>query len=84
MNDQPAYSLADIAVRWNCCHSTVLNLVRRGDLRAINIGTGRRSRYVVTAEALDDFEARRTVTPPAPAPKRRVRVNRGDVIQFFT
>lgn len=85
MSDQPAYSLSEIAERWRCCHSHVLSLVRRGDLVAINIGTGSRSRYVVTSEALDDFEQRRTVTPPAALEKkRRANIRRGDVIEFFT
>lgn len=83
MPDKSGYSLADIAERWSCSHSHVLNLVRSGELTALNIGTGRRARYVVMADALEEFETRRTVAPPAPATKRRAKVRRDDIIQFF-
>lgn len=81
-----SYTLADVAQRWGCSHSSVLALVYSGDLAAIDISTNPagRSRYIVPADALEAFEARRTVTPPSPTPKRRVRVNRGDVIEFFS
>ena len=69
--------------RWQCSHSHVRNLIRSGELVAINIGTKGRSRYIVSAEALEAFETRRTVAPPAPAPKRRAKVRRSDVIEFF-
>jgi hypothetical protein len=77
------YTLAQLCERWQCSHSHVLNLIRSGALVAINIGTGARSRYVVTSESLKDFEQRRTVSPPTPTPKRRAKVRRSDVIQFF-
>lgn len=77
-------TVTDLMRRWKCSHSHVLNLIRTGALVAIDISTGKRSRYVVTSEALEDFEQRRTVTPPAPTPKRRPKVRRGDVIEFFT
>ena len=85
MTDKSAYSLADVAARWGCCHSHVLSLVRSGELAAIDISTNPagRARYIVTDDALDAFEQRRTVAPPAPAPKRRARVRRDDVIEFF-
>ena len=77
------YTPFQLCERWQCSHSHVRNLIRSGELVAINIGTKGRSRYIVSAEALEAFETRRTVTPPAPAPKRRVRVNRGDIVEFF-
>ena len=85
MTDKSAYSLADVATRWGCCHSTVLSLVRAGHLAAIDISTNPtgRSRYIVPAAALEAFENRRTVAPPAPKSKRRARLRRSDVIQFF-
>ena len=86
MIDRPSCSLADIATRWGCCHSHVLSLVRSGALAAIDISTrpGGRARYIVTAEALDDFEVGRTTRPPVPKQKRRARVRPGEVIQFFS
>lgn len=82
MTDQPSYTPADLCDRWRCSHSHILNLIRSGDLPAINIGTGGRARYVVTEESLDDFESGRTVRPPLKAAKRR-RAKRTDVIEFF-
>lgn len=83
MTDQPAYTLAQLCERWQCSHSHCLNLIRSGALPAINIGTKGRARYVVTADALSEFENRRTVAPPAPALKRRAKVRRADVIEFI-
>jgi hypothetical protein len=76
-----SHTPADLCDRWRCSHSHVLNLIRSGDLVAINIGTGGRARYVVTEEALEDFEAGRAVRPPQQQQKRRAK--RTDVIQFF-
>jgi hypothetical protein len=80
---KPSYTPADLCDRWRCSHSHVLNLIRAGELVAINIGTGGRSRYVVSAESLDDFESGRTVRPPAKQSQRR-RKKRADVIEFFS
>lgn len=77
-----SHTPADLCDRWRCSHSHVLNIIRSGDLRAINIGTGGRARYVITEEALEDFEAGRTVRAPAKEVKRR-RKKRADVIEFF-
>ena len=85
-NDRQTYSLAEVAERWGCSHSSVLALVYSGDLSAIDISTNPagRSRYIVPADALHEFEQRRTVAPPSAPPKRRVKVHRGDVIEFIT
>lgn len=41
-------TLREVAIRWGCSHSSVLNLVYRGDLRAIDISSNptKQSRYV--------------------------------------
>lgn len=82
------WTLAEIADRWGCSHSTVLSHVYSGDLRGIDISTNpaRRSRYIVPADALEAFEeARETPPPKTPAPKRkRVRVGAGEIIEFFS
>lgn len=83
MSERQFYSLAQLCERWQCSHSHTLNLIRSGKLPAINIGTGGRARYVVSAEAVEDFENARTVRPPAKQQKRR-RKKRSDVIEFFT
>jgi len=82
MSVQQFFTLGELCERWQCSHSHCLNLIRSGSLTAINIGTGGRSRYVVSAEALDDFESART-TRPAPKQKRRARVRQTGIIQFF-
>ena len=85
-NSPQSYSLADIATRWRCSHSTVLAHVRAGELHAIDISTNPagRSRYVVSEESLAEFESRRTVKPPAAPAKRRAKIKLRDVIEFIT
>jgi len=80
------YTLAEIAERWGVSHSTVLSLVYGGDLRAIDISTNPKgkSRYIVPADSLADFEASRTTAPPEkPETRKRVHVPAGAVIEFF-
>ena len=86
MTAQTSYTLAEIAERWRCCHSTVLALVRSGALTAIDIRTRPtgRSRYLVMAESLEAFEDHRTVAPPAATQKRRAKARGRDVIEFFS
>lgn len=82
---KPFYTLGGVAERWGCSHSTVLALVKSGALVAIDISSNPRgrSRYVVPADALDDFELRRTVSP-APVPtKRRPKIKPGGIIEFI-
>ena len=80
------YNLAEISTRWGCCHSSVLSLVRSGELSAVDISTNPRgrSRYVVAAESLEDFETRRTITPPSAPTKRRAKIKRDGIIEFIT
>jgi hypothetical protein len=84
---QQTYTLAEIAARWGCSHSTVLSHVYTGELRALDISTNRRqrSRYIVPGDALAEFEQSRATPPPEPPPKRkRVKVRQGEVIEFFS
>lgn len=88
MSKKKMFSLAEVAERWGCSHSSVLTLVYQGVLLAVDISTnpGRRSRFVVPEDALDEFEARRTSKPPEPEPvlkRKRVKVPAGAVIEFF-
>jgi excisionase family DNA binding protein len=51
-----------------------LNWIRKGELRAVNIGDGgHRPRYRVAPEDLEDFLKRREVQPPPPIQRRRRR-----------
>ncbi len=87
MKPKVFYTLAEVAERWNCSHSSVLNLVYGGDLRAIDISTNpqKRSRYIVPTENLEAFEASRATEPPAiqPVKRKRVKMPAGAVIEFF-
>jgi hypothetical protein len=51
----------------------VYGWIRRGELKATNTSTDlRRKRWIITQEALAEFQARRKPeTPPKPAPRRR-------------
>jgi len=60
----------------------VIGWIRRGELRALNVGDGKqRPRYRVSEADLLAFEQRRAVVPPA-KPSRRRRQS-AEVIQFF-
>lgn len=81
------YTLLEIAERWGVSHSTVLTHVYTGDLRALDISTNPKgkSRFIVPAEALADFEAARATPPPdQPLRRKRVKVRSGEVIEFFS
>lgn len=54
---------------------TVVGWIRSGELRGVNVGSGaKRPRFRVSAEALADFELRRTVRPPVKPVRRRKRL----------
>lgn len=46
----------DVAELWGCSQSAVVELINSGRLKAINIGTGQRARYVIDPEELRRFE----------------------------
>lgn len=58
---------ADIAADLGCTVEHVHDLIRQGELRAVNIGTARRPYYRVPRAAYEDFLRRRTVRPEASA-----------------
>ena len=54
------YTVPEVAARLLSSHERVLRLIRAGELRAINTGTGsKRPRWIVDAEDLKAFEGRR-------------------------
>jgi hypothetical protein len=71
---QRGYVTRDVARRWRVSKDWVDDLIRRGELRAINtarIKSGR-PRYVILPEHLAEYERRMEVAPPSkPAPRRR-------------
>ena len=86
-SQKPSYTLAQVAERWGISLSSVLMLVYSGDLPAIDVATkpAKRSRYIVLAEDLAEFELKRRSPPPEPKPERRKRRIKipGGVIEFF-
>jgi transposase len=67
-------TVADIARRLRVGADKVRNWIAKGELRVINTAAALcgKPRYVVTPEALAEFENRRAAAPP-PKPRRRRR-----------
>ncbi len=63
---------ADVAKRYRVGQDRVRAWIAAGELRALNTADARcgRPRYVVTPEALAEFERRRAAGPPPKAPRR--------------
>jgi excisionase family DNA binding protein len=64
----------------------VLGWIRRGHLRAVNVGNGSRPRYRISRDSLDAFVLARQVVPPQPRAQRRRRPVRGrldHVVKFY-
>ena len=61
---------------------TVYGWIQAGDLRAVNVGGGRRPTWRIPLDATHDFERSRSNTPPTPATRRRSRRSSGDVKEF--
>lgn len=71
-------TVSDVARRYRIGEDRVRGWIRSGLLRAINtsdIGCGK-PRFVVTPEALAEFERARTVAPPVKAKRSKRRSER--------
>ena len=68
-------TVADVARRYRVSPDKVRAWLRRGELIGLNTAdaTCCKPRYVITREALAEFERRRSTAPP-PKPQRRKRV----------
>jgi transposase len=77
MSAEPArgHTVRDVARRLRCGEDKIRLWIRRGELAAINTASALcgRPRWVVTVEALVEFERRRTASPPPKPPRRRRR-----------
>lgn len=70
---RPAYlTPPEVARLLRMRQATVVSWIRSGRLPAIDISEGRRPRYRISTQALDEYLAGRAVTPPT-APVRRQR-----------
>jgi transposase len=77
------FTVAELAHRYRVSEERVRNWIRRGELRAINRRDTRSHRpsWVVTVEALQEFECgRQAAVVEPPKPKRRKRT---EEIDFF-
>jgi excisionase family DNA binding protein len=77
-------SVRDVCERYGVSEGTVLQWIRSGELRAVNVGRrlgAKKPRWRIPQTALEAFELARTATPPPPRTKRRKRP--ADVIQFY-
>jgi hypothetical protein len=75
-------TVADVARRYRVGEDKVRGWIRRGELKALNTATVvcGKPRFVVTPEALAEFEKQRSTTPP---PKTTRRSRRSGAIDFF-
>jgi excisionase family DNA binding protein len=74
------HSPPQIAEQLGVDPSKVLGWIKSGILEAINVSNGRRQRYRISPEALEQFLSLRS-TRPAPKPIRRQRPT--NVKEFF-
>ncbi len=66
----------DVAADLAVTPDKVLDWIRSGQLQAVNVATtpnGKRPRYRITPEALDEFLAARSVLPTPKASRRRAK-----------
>jgi excisionase family DNA binding protein len=77
------YGVKDLCERFAVGAHTVFAWIRRGELRAINVGRRPhgRPRWRVTQEALEAFELARTPTPPPP--RARAQKRPAEVFEFY-
>jgi excisionase family DNA binding protein len=59
----------------------VRDLIRSKKLRAINIGMGRKARWRIPVDALEEFTSGRA--PMATVPTRKRRTSNPEVIEFY-
>lgn len=79
--DVGGLTVAEVARRFRVSPDKVRGWIRRGELRAVNTADRRcrRHRFVILAEALAAFEARRAASPtPRQPAERRKRTNQVD------
>jgi hypothetical protein len=80
-----SFSIQDVADQLGCSPGTVKAVVRSGELAAFSASrspTSRKPRLRISADALAQFIAARTVVPQV-APVRQRRKHDDDVIHFF-
>jgi excisionase family DNA binding protein len=67
-------SVRDLCERYGVSEGTVLGWIKRGELKALNVGRrpgAKKPRWRITQQALEQFELARTRTPPPRRARRR-------------
>jgi hypothetical protein len=61
-----------------------LDLIRRGELRALNLAArlGGQARYRISLEAVEEFEAARAVVP-TPRATRKIKAKEEDFVEYY-
>ena len=68
-------SPAELASQWGKKPSSIIALIRTGELRAIDVSVSRgKPRFLIDLADIALFEERRTVLPAQPAPRQRRHV----------
>jgi excisionase family DNA binding protein len=77
------FSVRNAAEELGVCQHTILQFIRSGELRAVNVARpgAKKPRWRIPQAALDLFLLVRTATPPPPTGRRRKRPP--DVIEFY-
>jgi excisionase family DNA binding protein len=70
-------TIPGLAKRWRCRRETIRAMIKRGELAAFRLGTGKRSGVRISPEAVRATEA----GPAKPAPRRRTK--RAAEVDFF-
>jgi hypothetical protein len=66
--DRTWFTVSEIADRYRCGPEKVLGWLRSGELSGVNIAArvgGKKPRWRISAEALANFERRRSAVPPS-------------------
>ena len=64
----------ELATQWGKKPSSIIALIRTGELRAIDVSVSRgRPRFLIDLADIAIFEERRTIQPPIPRTRRRRR-----------
>jgi len=96
MHRNVALTLPEFCEFYRIGHDKALGWIRNGKLRAINVSNGRRPRYVITPDAVAEWEHSRSNAPPSPPrvirrkprivgrdPESGLPVDENGIIQYF-
>jgi hypothetical protein len=73
-----------LAKIWGVSADKILDLIRRGELRALNLAArlGGQPRYRIDLSAVEEFERARTVVP-TPRASRKSKPREEDFVEYY-